>query len=208
MQNRSKAIAWACWALLNVLLWPPASADPTSPSAVRHVAVEHAKGVFRVFADTVVAAPLEDVESLLLDFEAASRLNPSIRQSTILGQVQGGGTRVRMRVRVCEFFVCRNVIRTEVVTREMPGLLRGVIEPEGTDFKWGTTEWRLSDRASGTRLIYTGSFEPDFWVPPLIGPPMIAHRLRDELRVLVENLEVLAQARAAARSCKRDDGPC
>ncbi len=203
VSGAARQVRRLCWVLS--LLLSVASANPVTTSEVRAVSVEHVDGAYRVFVDTIVAARLEDLEALLLDFEAAGRLNPSIKQSEILGEVEGGGTRVRMRVRVCEFFICRNLTRIEIVTHEAPGVLRGVIDPEDSDFKSGTTEWWLASHTGGTRLIYSGAFEPDFWVPPLIGPPLMARRLREELSVLVNNLEVRAQARAAARSLGQGD---
>ena len=42
--------------------------------------------------------------------------------------------------------------------------------PEQSNFKYSTSEWLLEPHEGGTKMTYRLEMEPDFFVPPIIGP--------------------------------------
>jgi hypothetical protein len=69
-----------------------------------------------------------------------------------------------------------------------------MVKGEG-DFRSGEARWVLQEHEGATRLHFSHVFEPDFWVPPLIGPWMIEDKLVEEIEVTGRHIE--QQARGA-----------
>ena len=44
-----------------------------------------------------------------------------------------------------------------------------------------------------TRLHYTAEVEPNFFIPPLIGPPVVKYFLRQEIQLTAIEVEALAR---------------
>ena len=65
--------------------------------------------------------------------------------------------------------------------------------PEESDFKFSRESWQLIEYEDGTLLIYDFEMEPDFWVPPVVGPFVIQRALRDGAERAVDRIEKLAQ---------------
>ena len=61
------------------------------------------------------------------------------------------------------------------------------IMPEQSDFHYGRTEWRV--KAVGDNR---SEIQPDFRVPPLIGPLLIKHKMAREARDTILNIKQLA----------------
>ena len=71
--------------------------------------------------------------------------------------------------------------------------------PQMSDLRYGLARWRMSACADDRRrtcLEFKAELEPDFWVPPLIGPWLIQRKLHQEAIVTAEGIEKLAHARA------------
>jgi hypothetical protein len=69
--------------------------------------------------------------------------------------------------------------------------------PEQSDFKRSSSEWVLEPEAGGTRMTYSLTMEPDFWVPPVIGPWYLKRTLQRGGGNAINRIERLAQAVAA-----------
>ena len=73
-----------------------------------------------------------------------------------------------------------------------------VTDPERSNFKLATERWQLRPEKGGTLLIYEFDMEPDFWVPPVIGPFYIKRALMSGGSRAVERIEALATGREPA----------
>jgi len=73
-----------------------------------------------------------------------------------------------------------------------------VTVPGTGNVKQGMSSWRLQADGGGTRLSWSSSYEPDFWVPAFIGARVIETRLRSQALESVQTIERLAQEQAAA----------
>lgn len=152
--------------------------------------------VYTVSADVVIYAPVHAVRAALTDFTHLERVNPAILESAVLANPEPGTTRVRTRIEACSLVFCRELTRIEDVRSPDEDRLEARLVAEGSDFRAGHSAWRLLALGAHTRLTYQSRMEPDFWVPPLLGPAMIRRALQRELRTTFANLERLAQGRA------------
>jgi hypothetical protein len=69
--------------------------------------------------------------------------------------------------------------------------------PERSNARYARTQWRLQPLDGGTLLRYELEMEPDFWVPPVIGPPLVKRALKQggaRAAARVENLARQASA--------------
>jgi len=64
--------------------------------------------------------------------------------------------------------------------------------PEESDFIYNRTRWTLQSVDGGTRVTYEAEIEPDFWMPPLIGPWAIKRKLEVSAAEIGARIEYLA----------------
>ena len=163
---------------------------------VEHLETTHEAGVYTLEMTVLLAAPRDAVFGVLTDYERLSTINPAIKVSEVLASDEPGVSRVRTVIRRCVLFYCPRLERVEDVAVLADGTLEAVLVSELSDFEEGRATWAFEGLDDITRIVYRARFDPDFWVPPLIGPPMVKGALRDEARVLFDNAE--RRAREAA----------
>lgn len=154
--------------------------------------VVHEGGLYHLEMDAHVEASDVKVRAILLDYERLVRLNPSIKEVAMLSTGNDRLHRVRSVVNACFLFFCKKVTQVQDV-EELPdgGIVMATI-PEQSDFRYGEMRWRILGEDQGVRLHFTADFSPAFWVPPLIGPLVIQHKLRKEALKTIVALEALA----------------
>ena len=145
-------------------------------------------GAYRVVFQAVLDAPPDAVAAVLTDYAGYGELDPRIRSSEVLSRTRGGEVLIRTRVRVCAAFFCRNVERVERVTPGVSSLVAEVV-PGRSDFRRGLTQTRWGAVRGRTRINYTAEFEPDFWVPSIVGNRYAEKELRESTLKLFENVE-------------------
>ncbi len=166
---------------------------------VRSVEVSRKHGVYYIESETFVEAPLEVVFELMLDYEAFTKLTSTFKESGYLERNEDGSGIVYTRAEGCILFICRTVRRVERLESVPYEQIETTVIPEQSNLKSGSSEWRFFAENGGTRLLYRADMEPAFWIPPLIGPPMIKYWLRKGGEGSVHRVEALALERARAR---------
>ena len=151
-------------------------------------------GVYRVSLQASVDASPAAVGAVLADFAAYPTLDPRILQSERLGVETDGTVLLRTRIRACEGFFCRTVTRVERVEAR-PGELVATVIPASSEVRRGLTRTEWQAEEGGTRVSYEAEFEPDFWVPAIIGRRFASHMLRESTVQLFENVERSARER-------------
>jgi hypothetical protein len=76
---------------------------------------------------------------------------------------------------------CKRVVQVQDVTRPGEYVIEAVIVPSVSDFRSGFARWQLRPQGESTLLSFSHRFEPDFWVPPVIGPWIIKRTLISEV---------------------------
>jgi len=189
-----RAGAFAGIALLASLLLAPAHV-----AAIEIIAISasHTAQRYELAIEAVLAAAPEQVLAVLTDYARLQELHPRLRESRSLGSVGPGADEVYTRFEGCVLLFCRKLSRVELIQRNREGLLAIDLPGRGS-FKEGRTTWRLEPDGQGTRLRYEARFVPDFWVPPLIGPGILARSMR---QMTLETLaEVEHRASGAGKS--------
>jgi hypothetical protein len=176
--------------LLVLLLSPPlASAADITASGITQE-----NNTYTLHVDAHIDAPLSMVRATITDFASLATINPSIEESRVLIQTPER-QRVRTVVNVCILIFCKRVVQVQDVSILGDETIEATMVPGAGDFRSGLARWTLQAAAGGTRLHFFVVMEPDFWVPPLIGPWMIEDKLVEEVEVTARYIE--QQARGA-----------
>lgn len=165
------------------------------PATLKSVEVTRERGRYHFVADTHLDAAPAAIYQVLLDFDndRYSQISEIYKESGYLDPDSDGTPLVYTRVEGCLLLFCmsmRRVERLEIVT---PQLIRSKALPERSDFKYSTSEWTLAEEKGGTRVTYRMEMEPDFWLPPFVGPWFLRRTLLQGGVSAVERIEQLAQ---------------
>jgi len=151
---------------------------------------------YRVSADIYLDAPLPQVYAVLTDYDHLTRIGGVIRESRILKQIDAHTYLVYVESHGCVLFYCQTIRQTQQVSELTPRDVVAEAIPEKSDVQMSSSSWHLDPQGHGTRMHWEVTMQPDFWIPPLIGPPMVEHALLSQGRSMAEGLEKLARERA------------
>jgi hypothetical protein len=163
-------------------------------ATIESIDVDHDGNLYRLHAETLLDASPEAITAVLLDYERFGRISSVYKEYGYLDPLPDGTPVVFTRMEGCLLFYCKSMTRVERLEAASPGHIRTVTLPDRSDFKSSISEWTFKQEASGTRMIYTLEMEPDFFVPPLIGPPILKRTLRRGGGDAIDRIEQLARA--------------
>jgi hypothetical protein len=177
------------------------------PATLRSVDVSRRQDRYRVVADTHLDASPEAIYKVLLDFngDRYQRISEIYKESSYLPPDSDGTPLVYTRVEGCLLGFCRSMGRVERLEVVTPQFIRSRTVPERSDFKYSMSEWSFTPDGEGTRVTYFMEMEPDFWLPPFVGPWFLKRTLLRGAPAAIDQIEYLAQqedgaaTRAAAR---------
>lgn len=102
-----------------------------------------------------------------------------------------GRPRFYSRLKGCVILYCKSFIRNGHLELTPHTDLVAIVDPERSDFKHSVETWSLTEEGGGTIMEYTFDMEPDFWVPPVIGPFYIKRALKRGGKKAVDRIEAL-----------------
>ena len=158
---------------------------------VHKAMVDFEEGIYSIEVDAQVAVAEPKVRAWLTDYAHLDRVNPAILSSDILETRGPGDLTVRTITNACVWIFCIRIHQVQTVVESDDGSVLAVVIPEQSDFKQGFAKLELAEKNNGTRVHITAEVEPDFWIPPIIGPWLIKRKLRTETLETVQNLEHL-----------------
>jgi len=173
-------------------------ASPVWSGTVYTANAEYDGDSYRVEVDALVAVPKAQVRELLTDYEHLGRVNPSIEVSEILLRRAPGDYQVRTVTEACVWFYCKHIRQVQDVIESADGSVTATVIPARSDFRHGYARLNLWQEATGTRVLIRAEVEPDFWIPPVIGPWLIKRKLKSEALETVANLERVAPVKDEA----------
>jgi hypothetical protein len=174
--------------LLALLLLPPLA----SAAEIIASGVTQENSTYTLYVYARIDAPLPMVHATITDFANLAAINPSIEESQVLMQAPDQ-QRVRTVVSVCILIFCKRVVQVQDVRKPDDHTIEATMVPGAGDFRSGSARWTLQAQDGVTRLRFIEVFEPDFWVPPLIGPWMIEDKLVEEVEVTARYIEQQAR---------------
>lgn len=166
---------------------------------IRSVDFEHDGNRYTLVSDTHFDAEPENIFAVLTDYDHIAQISETIKESRYLDPGDDGQALVFTRIGSCVLFFCKTVEKVERVESIRPTYIQTTAIPERSNVRYSKSEWVLTvDEGGGTKVIYRVEFEPDFWVPPVIGPLLIKHALIEEGATAVQQIELMAQQCASS----------
>jgi hypothetical protein len=182
-----RRLAKACIAVASML-----ACGAVQALKVEQLESRYDEGTYHVTLQVTVDAAPSAVGAVLKDYEAYPVLDPSIRSSERVGVEPDGTILLRTRIQACEGLFCRRVTRVERIT-ETPDSLLATVIPGRSEVRRGVTRTSWQAQGGGTLVNYHAEFEPDFWVPAVIGRRFAGHALRESTLELFRNVEERAR---------------
>jgi len=174
---------------------------PVVQAAKVYMAAASQQGrAYQVEVDALVSVPEPRARELLTDYAHLGRINPDIRVSEILLTRGPGDYRVRTVSEVCVWFYCKRIHQVQDVSEAADGSVTATVIPEQSDFRYGYVRLHLWQVPGGTRVLIRGELEPDFWIPPVIGPWLVKRKLLSEALDTLQNLERVAKPAPAPQA--------
>lgn len=162
-------------------------------AALNALDITRSSGRYELVADVLMAAPADAIFEVLIDYEHFDRISSIYKESHYMDPADDGTPLVYTRVEGCLLFYCMNMRRVERLETRPPRWIRTTALPELSDFRYSQSEWRLEPEGDATRVSYRLEMEPDFTMPPVIGPWLLKRRLLQGGARAVERIERLAQ---------------
>ncbi|HEY8521434.1 MAG TPA: SRPBCC family protein [Gammaproteobacteria bacterium] len=178
-----------------VLAAAAAWAPRASSATIRDLEVDKHRGRYELVANAFLDASPRSIYAVLTDYEdnAFRRISSVYKESDYLEPAQDGTPIVYTRMEGCLMWYCVSMRRVERLESREPYFIRTVTLPEQSDFTHSVSEWILEPVDGGTRMTYRLEMEPDFWVPPVIGPWYLKRTLSTGGIRAVNRIERLAR---------------
>lgn len=169
-------------------------------ATLRNVDVSRDHDRYRVVADTHLDASPAAIYKVLLDFDGDhyQRISEIYKESSYLPPDSDGTPLVYTRVEGCLLLYCKSMRRVERLEVVTPRFIRSRTVPERSDFKYTLSEWTFEPEGDGARVTYLMEMEPDFDLPPFIGPWFLKRTLMKGAPAAIDQIELLAQKEQGA----------
>ena len=148
---------------------------------------------YRAAISIRIDAPLAVVYAAITDYAHLADINPDIVESRVLASPTPDRDRVYSAAQICILIFCKRMVHVQDVERQDKSAILAVTQPAQSDFRSGVARWRLSDEGTSTLMRFNQEFEPDFWVPPVIGPWLVERKLVEEVTESARRIEGLVQ---------------
>ncbi len=162
---------------------------------VIEASVSHNDGVYSLVVEMQLKGNANRIRELLIDFNKMGLYNVSVVRSTRLYSLGPQVVVGRIEIRDCIFFFCSTLVQVQKIRTLPSGDLQVTILPELSDYRMGKSLWHIVPLPNGsTRLRIEAVMEPKVWIPPLIGPSLVANLLKTRALSMMESLEKLSQS--------------
>ncbi len=172
-----------------------AAAAPAKGVQVRSLTVGRHADTYTVTLRARLRATPRRVYAALTNYKALPRLNPAIRSVKVSPAPASGpgAERVATVVHACVWFFCKTLHQMQLMTPGAGYRLTAETIPAHSDFRSGHAQWSVAACDGQTCLRFKARVQPDFWIPPLIGPWLLQRKLRDETLITLHGLLRLAR---------------
>ena len=168
------------------------AATPAHTADIQKLTVGKQGDTYTAKGSVFLQPPPGRVLKILTNFAQLHRLSSDILESEIIKDHGDGKSIVRLKISACLFLFCYSTTTLQAM-QVAGGEIRVRLFPHPGDFKSGTVHWIVQPKKGGTQVSYNTALRPDFWVPPLIGPYVIKHKLRQNTLETFNILEKLAK---------------
>jgi ribosome-associated toxin RatA of RatAB toxin-antitoxin module len=145
--------------------------------------------IFELRASGFVTAPPDKVWKVLTDYNRLQEFVPNLQSSRIISH--SGQETIIDQTGTSGFLFISKTIHIVVRAVEYP-VSRIDIHLVSGDMKQYAVRWELAPLSingiSGTRITYSGTLEPDFFVPPFIGTSIVQADVKKMMQALVTEI--------------------
>lgn len=139
-----------------------------------------------VDVEASVAAPVRDAWSVFTDYDHMSSFISNIKQSKVLVR-NGNSLEVEQsgqtKVAFLHFgFTAVRAVELVPMTEIRSSLVNG-------DFKAYASTTRITETPGGATITHHGEYVPKAWLPPLVGPAVVASETRKQYREFIAEIE-------------------
>ncbi|MEQ9562781.1 MAG: hypothetical protein RLN69_09690 [Woeseiaceae bacterium] len=163
------------------------------------VTVEKDEERYRLTSQTRFDAKVEDLYRVLTDYDLFTQFSSVFVEARNENPGANGNPRYFTRMEGCMLLFCKSFVRVGELTLLPNVEIIAIADPAQSDFKYSREQWTLKKDGDGALLIYDFELEPDFWVPPVIGPYIMKRVLRRGGTDAVDRIEALAQGKKPKR---------
>lgn len=180
-------IARLIFSLMLALCLPAMAQEPAVNLSVERVNTEEGQ-VYQIAAQGEVAAPPAAVWHILTDYNRMAEFVPDLRSARVISRTDGQVVVEQFGSAHVLFF--RRDIHLVVKVREQPMTQIDVSLLDG-DMKVYRCSWQLVPipATGGTRVIYSGTMAPKFYVPGMLGAKFIRADVDKMLRAVLARLD-------------------
>ena len=160
---------------------------------INQAGIDHDDGVYNISFDVEIDRDIDTVRAIVTDYAHLTQLSDMFIESHEFNSPEDKSRQRLLVANVCLLFICRQVKMAERVEALNLNEFITTVIPEHSDFKSGTMHWRLTKLTDQkTRLVFYGREEPDFWIPPVVGPLIVKNILLRQALIIINNIEKIS----------------
>lgn len=178
---------------LLAVAWLLSITSATNASTLYRLDVIRSGDSYHAVADAYLAAKPAAVCAALVDFAHLPQISPDVRKAVVIRRIGARSEVVYLESRFCIGAFCRTLRQVEQFTQLTSHDILAVTLPKGSNIKQGASSWHVEPDGAGTTLHWDMTLEPDFWVPPFIGPSLVRMEIRVDGEKFVRGLEQYAK---------------
>lgn len=167
-------------------------ATAVSAAEIRSIDVQYEDGLYTLASEVWFDVGLEELYYVFSRWDLSTQFSSAIVEARDLEPDGSGRPGFFVVNRGCMLFFCKTLTRQGYVEQERNRILRALADPALSDFRVSDETWDFSREAAGTLVKYQLLMQPDFWVPPLIGPYVIKRKLASDGSRALDRIEVIA----------------
>jgi len=160
---------------------------------MRSMEVDYVEGRYSLESVVWFDAGVDEMFEVFSDWDLASKFSSAVVEARNLEPDAQGRPEFYIRNRGCILFFCKSIVRQGYVESQDDRLLQAFTDASLSDFRFCEESWEFAEENGGTRVHYKLLMEPDFWVPPAVGPYMIKRKLRSSGGRALNRIEAIAQ---------------
>lgn len=176
--------------LVLVLIFPL----PAQPGVVQSADARYRSGIYSLTIDVTINGRFDVVYALVTDYDRLKDISDVFVESALISQPGAEIKRRRLVSKGCVLFFCFDATMVEDVEEIGGNIILTTVIPEQSDFKYGESRWEVTAvDGDHSRIRFSYKVQPDFWVPPVIGPYFIKRKLLAEAKQTIIRIETLAK---------------
>jgi hypothetical protein len=168
------------------------------------IEVDYVDGRYSMESVIWFDAGVDETYEVFSDYDLSTKISSAIVEARNLEPDAQGRPGYYIRNKGCVLFFCKSVVRQGYVQSRDKRLLQAFTDASVSDFRFCEESWEFAEENGGTRVRYKLLMEPDFWIPPGIGPYMIKRKLRSDGSEALSRIEAIAQGYGSSQETISD----